>query len=209
MKLRKRTVESAPPPELPDGSPIESLEAALGMIPARQKMPLPRWLGPLAVCCLVGMLPWIIYLALTIPARARADHYDLAWIGFDCAMWTVLAALAYFALRHHPATGPVAAIASAMLVVDAWFDVTTSHGNEFLVSLLLAVLAELPLAIICAWAAINAERIRANAYRSLRLRWQRAVDLARLADARAADARAAASAVVLAPTKVSRPTARP
>jgi hypothetical protein len=207
MKRRVTPAEVRPSAELPDGSPVESLEAALGMIPARQKMPLPRWLGPLAVCCLIGMLPWIVYLALTLPARAHADHYNLAWIGFDCAMWTVLAALAFFALRHHPATGPVAAIASAMLIIDAWFDVTTSHGSEFLVSLLLAVLAEVPLAILCAWAAINAERIRANAYRSLRQRWQSAVDLARLADARAAEARSAAAAV-LAPQAVSPPAAR-
>jgi hypothetical protein len=213
MKLRGRTPEPAAPADLPGGSPIESLEAALGMVPARQRVPLPRWLGPLAVCCLVGMLPWIVYLGLTLPPRARAEHYDVAWLGFDCAMWGVLAALAVFALRHHPAAGPVAAIAAAMLVIDAWFDVTTSHGDDFVISLVLAVTAEVPLAIICAWAAFNAERRRARAYRNLWVRWQQAVDLARAADARAADARAAAAraaaaAVVRAPAKLSPPTAR-
>lgn len=178
--------DAPPPTELPDGSPLDSLEEAFGMIPPRQTMPLPRWLGPLAICCLVGMLPWIVYLALTLPERSRANHYDVAWIGFDCAMWAVLAALAFFALRHHPATGPVAAIAAAMLMIDAWFDVLTSRGDEFLIALLLAVFGELPLAIMCAWAAINAERIRASAYRGLRVRWQRAVEMARAADARTA-----------------------
>jgi hypothetical protein len=202
-------VDDPPPDELPDGAPIESLEAALGMIPAHQRLSLPRWLAPLAICAIVGMLPWIIYLGLTLPGKARADHYNLAWIGFDCLEWSVLAALAFFAIRRHPATGPVAAIASAMLVVDAWFDVVTTHnGGEFLVAVLLAAFAEIPLAIICAWAAINAERIRARAYRNLRLRWQRAVDLARAADVRATDARATAAAV-LAATKVSQPALRP
>jgi hypothetical protein len=175
---------AAPAADLPSGSPVESIEAALGIIPSRQKLPLPRWLGPLTVCCLAGFLPWIVYLAMTLPRRARADHYDLAWIGFDCAMWMVLAALAWSALRRHPATGPVAAVASTMLVVDAWFDVvTTSDKNLFILSLVLAVTAEIPLAIICAWAAINAEQIRARAYRRLRSRWEIAIRLVREAAA--------------------------
>jgi hypothetical protein len=182
-----------PPEELPSGSPVDSIEAALGMIPPKQAIPprsatpdltgvppAPRWLGPLALCCLVGMLPWIIFLAFTIPQRSRAEHYDLAWIGFDCAMWLVLAALAFFALRRHPATGPVAAVASTMLVVDAWFDITTSSDEkQFAIALVLACVAELPLAIICGWAAVNAERIRARAYRGLHMRWELALRLLR------------------------------
>lgn len=150
------------------------------MLPTRQAIPLPRWLGPLALCCLIGMLPWIVYLGMTLPRKARADHYDLAWIGFDCAMWVVLAVLAITALRRHPATGPVAAVAATLLVVDAWFDVvTTDNDTQFLIALVLALTAELPLAIICAWAAVNAERIRARSYQRLRLRWERAVLIAR------------------------------
>ena len=171
---------SPPPEELPSGSPVDSIEAALGIIPPKQAIPLPRWLGPLALCCLIGMLPWIVFLAFTIPQRSSAQHYDLAWIGFDCAMWLVLAALAFFALRRHPATEPVAAVASTMLVVDAWFDVTTSADRkQFLIALVLACTAELPLAIICAWAAVNAERIRARAYRGLHMRWEIALKLLR------------------------------
>jgi hypothetical protein len=172
------TALTPPPAELPDTSVLSTVEQAIGRGSPRPAMPLPRWLGPLAVCGVIGMAPWIVYLAMTLPGRARADHYDLAWVGFDCAMWLVLAALAVAAFRRHPATGPVAAVAAAMFVVDAWFDVTTSHGSSFLVSLLLAVFAELPLAIICAWTAINAERVRERAYRRLHARWRRAEDAA-------------------------------
>ena len=66
----------------------------------------------------MGFLPWIVYLGFTLPAKVRAQHYDIAWLGFDCAMWTLLAVLAWAALRRHAATGPVAAMASMMLVVD-------------------------------------------------------------------------------------------
>lgn len=171
---------AVPPDQLPSGSPVESIEAALGVIPPRPSIPLPRWLGPLALCCLIGMLPWIVYLSMTIPRRSRAEHYDLAWIGFDCAMWVVLAALAFFALRRHPATGPVAAVASTMLLIDAWFDITTSaNRDQLVVAVVLACTAEIPLAIICGWAAINAERIRARAYRRLHTRWENALMMVR------------------------------
>jgi hypothetical protein len=70
-----------------------------------------------------------------------------------------------------------------MLCVDAWFDVVTTHNRrEFAISVLSAVFAEIPLAIVCAWVAINAERIRLRAYHRLRLQWQRAITLASAVD---------------------------
>jgi hypothetical protein len=141
------------------------------------RLPLPRWVGPLAVGSVVGFLPWIVYLGFTLPEKVRAEHYDIAWLGFDSAMCTMLAALAFCAIRRHAATGPVAAVASMMLVVDAWFDVFTSSAGEgeLALAIVLALCGELPLAVLCAWVAVHAERIRARAYRSLHLRWERAV----------------------------------
>lgn len=169
--------------ELPSGSPVEQIEAALGVIPPRPQLPLPRWLFPLALFCALGIVPWIVYLALTLPGRQRADDYDIAWVGFDCAMCVVLGALAWCALQRKPATGPVAAVAATFLVIDAWFDVvTTESGSRLTLAVLSAGLAELPLAIICAWTAVNAERVRSRAYQRLRLRWQRAVEIAHSAE---------------------------
>jgi hypothetical protein len=143
-----------------------------------ERLPLPRWIGALALGSIVGFLPWIVYLGFTLPGEVRAAHYDIAWLGFDCAMWTLLAALAFCAIRRHAATGPVAAMASLMLVIDAWFDVFTSstHHGAMTLAIVLALCGELPLALLCGWAAVHAERIRARAHRNL----QRA---ARVADA--------------------------
>lgn len=171
-----------PPPELPAAP--RTVAEALGEIPPRPRLPLPRWVAPLALVCIVCMVPWIVYLALTIPQHSRAAHYDIAWIGFDCAMWAVLASLAVCAWRRSPAIGAVAAVAATMLCVDGWFDVTTSDGHgELVVSLIEALCVELPLALICVWVSVNAERVRLRAYRGLRRRWLRAVDLARETDA--------------------------
>jgi hypothetical protein len=167
-------------------------------VPLRQALHMPRWLGPFAVCFMAGFLPWIVYLSLTIPARSHTSHYDIAWIGFDCAMWVVIGMLAFCAFTGRAATGPFAAVAATMLVLDGWFDVTTSQsGGQFLTALILALCAELPLAIICAWAAINAELVRARAYRRLRARWLHAVELAHQADQRAADVIAATEAMIV------------
>ena len=166
-----------PPAELPSGTPAPALEAALHGERFADRLPLPRWVGPLAFGSLAGFLPWIVYLGLTLPEKVSAQHYDIAWLGFDCALWTMLAVLGWAALRRHAATGPVAAVASMMLIVDAWFDIFTSsasHG-EMVLAITLAICGELPLAILCAWVAVHAERIRARAYRTLRLRWERAV----------------------------------
>jgi len=166
-----------------------SIEAALGHVPLRQAVHLPRWLGPFAICFLAGFLPWIVYMSLTIPSRSHTSHYDVAWIGFDCAMWVVIGLLAFCAFTGRAATGAFAAVAATMLLLDGWFDVTTSQGGgQFVSALILALCAELPLAIVCAWAAVNAELLRARAYRRLRARWLHAVELAHQADQRAKDA---------------------
>ncbi|MCW2595176.1 MAG: hypothetical protein JWP39_1064 [Jatrophihabitans sp.] len=171
-----------PPDESPSGTPVHAGPAAAhGQRDDRR--PLPRWIAPFAVASLLGFLGWIVYLGFTLPAKVRAEHYDLAWLGYDCAMWSVLAAFAFCAIRRLAATAAIAAVASMMLLVDAWFDVFTSSGgdSEILVAIILALCGELPLAILCAWAAVHAERIRARAYHSLHLRWERAARAAEVA----------------------------
>jgi hypothetical protein len=147
---------------------------------AGDTIPLPRWLGPLAVFCVVGLLPWIGYLAVVLPHHARSVHYDVAWVGFDIAMWFVLAALAWCAIRRRPATAQLAAVAATMLIVDAWFDVvTTGNPTQRAYAIGSAAIVEIPLAVLCAWVAVNAERLRERSYRRLRQRAEEATRVAR------------------------------
>jgi hypothetical protein len=59
-----------------------------------------RWTGPLFALFSVILLPWIIYLAATLPSRQISSHYDVAWAGFDIILLVALASTAYFALRR-------------------------------------------------------------------------------------------------------------
>jgi hypothetical protein len=101
----------------------------------------------------VLLVPWTVYLAVTLPRHVLAVHYDLAWTGFDVMLVVILAAAAYAAFRA-PRWLPVwASSAATMLVVDAWFDVITSHGMDKAWAVLAALLVELPVALACIWLA--------------------------------------------------------
>ena len=96
-----------------------------------------------------GLIPWTLWLASSLPERRVAHHYDVAWVGFDIALAAAFAATAWTALRGSQWLVPSASTTAAMLLCDAWFDVVTSSPDDRLEAILLAGLAELPLAAIC------------------------------------------------------------
>ena len=64
--------------------------------------------------------------------------------------------------RARAGSSPLAAATAAMLVCDAWFDIVTSTPGERLEAVLQAVLAELPLAVICGFVVYDVERAQAS-----------------------------------------------
>jgi hypothetical protein len=123
----------------------------------------PWWVGPAFAVLAIGAVPWVIFLAVTLPRHATFAHYRAVWVGFDAALVVVLALTAYMAWRGHAYVALSSTAAATMLLVDAWFDVmTTPRGHGLLLSLALAVLVELPLAAICLWIALHAEMVIEN-----------------------------------------------
>jgi hypothetical protein len=51
-----------------------------------------RWVGIFFVACFIGLIPWTIYLWLTLPVREVSPHYNLAWTGFDVLLAIALLA---------------------------------------------------------------------------------------------------------------------
>src|ERR1035437_1816018 len=84
-----------------------------------------------------GLLPWIVYLALSLPKRNLEHHYRGTWVGFDTLLVLALAGAAYLAFRMDPRVQFPATTAATLLVVDAWFDVTTSDSRSNLVTAVL------------------------------------------------------------------------
>ncbi|MFJ1760260.1 hypothetical protein ACIOD2_08080 [Amycolatopsis sp. NPDC088138] len=93
------------------------------------------------------LLPWIAVLGMTLPDVYPAQHWRLAWTGFDAAEALGLLVTAWLLGRGDPRM-PFAAIGTAtLLLADAWFDVVTA-GDDVVFSLLMAGL-EVPLALAC------------------------------------------------------------
>ena len=116
-----------------------------------------RWLPPLLALIAVLLVPWAIWLATTLPSHEVAEHWDIAWAGFDLLLAAALLATAVSAWRHGPLLQACAASAGTLLVVDAWFDLLTSSGRELTYAIVLALVAELPLAAVCLWIVLDPE----------------------------------------------------
>ena len=142
-----------------------SVKEAIGRATHRSGQPVepaPRWLAYAFVACSLALIPWTVWLYNSLPSRATADNWDVAWAGFDLALAAALLLTAVGALRRSAWTQGAAASAATLLACDIWFDVMTSQtGHELWVALTMAVVAEGPLAILCVWVARNSERVSA------------------------------------------------
>jgi hypothetical protein len=97
----------------------------------------------------VGLIPWIVLLALTLPRRYVAGHWLLTWVGFDIVLLGGLALTAWLAWRRRQAVVIAALITATLLTCDAWFDVTTASGRtDTIIAIASAVILELPLAAL-------------------------------------------------------------
>ncbi|MCW3845441.1 hypothetical protein ONA70_35800 [Micromonospora yasonensis] len=151
------------------------------------EVPVPRWVAPTFVALALLTLPWIGYLAATLPRHALTVHYRAAWVGFDLGLVALLGLTAWYAYRGDRQVVLAAAGTATMLAVDAWFDVvTTPRGPDLVVSVLLAVLVELPLAVVCLWIARHGDQM---VDRRLAVRAQLATDRADSAQRSAVTAR--------------------
>lgn len=120
----------------------------------------PRWVGPFFGALAVALVPWTIYLAITLPQRTTSTHYALAWAGFDVGLMLALGGTAYLTWRHHHWLPIIASVAATMLIVDAWFDVTTAPDRSARIQAVAsAAVLEVPLALCSFWLALHAQEI--------------------------------------------------
>jgi hypothetical protein len=112
----------------------------------------PRWVAPAFGLAAAITVPWIVYLACSLPRRAVV--YDrAAWVGFDIGLVVMLSATALLAWWGRPKVALTATATATMLIVDAWFDTLTSRrGPELNLAIALSVV-ELFLAGVCLWLA--------------------------------------------------------
>jgi hypothetical protein len=136
---------------------ISGLTMNAGM---NMKQSVPTWVGPAYIAMALILLPWMFYLHLTLPLQQVAQHYRMAWVGFDGLEFGQLIRTGLYALvpRWRHRVRPHAAACAALLITDAWFDCTTTPTSQVASSIVMAVLVELPLAGICWWLALRGPR---------------------------------------------------
>ena len=109
-----------------------------------------NWPAAVLALAAVVLIPWAIALGQMLPSRHVADHWDAAWTGFDVILALSLLSTAYAWFRRRDVVRGLAAVSGTLLLCDAWFDVlTSSTGTDLEIAILLAVLGEIPLAIVC------------------------------------------------------------
>ena len=92
---------------------------------------LPRWVLAFYLGGAIVLIPWIV-LMFTVPDVVNVSpHGTLVWGGFDCFLVLGFARTAFNLIRRSPRGAVTAAMTGTMLLIDAWFDVLTTHrGGE-------------------------------------------------------------------------------
>jgi hypothetical protein len=108
----------------------------------------------------IALLPWTVYLSVTLPSRHESAHWDIVWPGFDVGIALAISATIIALVRSSDYVPIVASVAGTLLVCDAWFDTLTSQpGSELAWATVEALVAELPLAAFCFWVALDSESV--------------------------------------------------
>ena len=121
-----------------------------GLLPAPRTLErIRKWRLVLMLGCVAALIPWTVFLAITLPSHYEARNWVATWVGFDLILIAMLAATAVFGWRRRQLLFPTAFASGVLLVCDAWFDVLTSQpGADLVQALLTAFLVELPLAFV-------------------------------------------------------------
>jgi hypothetical protein len=110
---------------------------------------LPRWVVAFFLGGAVVLIPWDV-LMFSVPQVVNVPkHWVLVWGGFDCFLILGFGVTAFRLMTRSPKGAVTAAMTGTMLLIDAWFDVLTTRRGGLMVSILMAVFAEIPCAVIC------------------------------------------------------------
>ena len=119
----------------------------------------------IVICCVV-LAVWIGVLAVTLPRYYRSGGWRGAWVGFDVGLLVTFAVTGWAAWRRRQVLIICLVVLATLLCCDAWFDVLLDARTKgFELSLLSAVVIELPLAAIAIMSARRLLRLNVAALR--------------------------------------------
>ena len=120
-----------------------------------------RWRLTVVIGSAVALVPWTVYLGLTLPDRHVARNWSVTWVGFDALLLLMFVLTAALGAMRRQLLVPAAFTSGVLLLCDAWFDVTTAGPSEFWQALGTAVLVEIPIAALLISSALRLIRMTA------------------------------------------------
>lgn len=109
------------------------------------------------------MLPWAFALAEELPKRHLVDNWHLVWVGFDIMMGLAFLMTAYGLYKRRYWVPISASISATLVLCDAWFDIATARTRSQIINaLLLAILIEIPIALLSLWIARSTLKQKIN-----------------------------------------------
>ncbi len=138
------------------------------LLSRRRDPRLERLTGNLIVLAAGLLACWAIWLGSSLPpdpltqhwsltADIGLDNYSLTWVGLDCIEVLGLAACGLLFRQASPSARTGALLTIPVFALDAWFDIMTSVSKaDLAAAVAMAVLGELPAALILGWVAWKA-----------------------------------------------------
>ena len=105
------------------------------------------------------LVPWVLYLAFSLPTVHKVRNWDVMWVGFDVVELILLALTFWLSYRRRLVALLVGFATGVVLLCDAWFDIMTSAPGDLWQSLVAAAVIEIPLAVLLMSGAFRAVRI--------------------------------------------------
>jgi hypothetical protein len=104
-------------------------------------------LGMAGICVILA--GWIAYLVLSLPNKFTSHDWTAVWVGLDIIELVSFAATAWAAWRQRQIVIVLMLVTGTLLLCDAWFDLALNYGTRgFTMSVISAVFAEIPLALL-------------------------------------------------------------
>jgi hypothetical protein len=116
----------------------------------------------LMTICATFLVPWISYLEVSLPKQYIARHWVLTWVGFDVILGVLFVSTALLGALRRELVALTAFASGVLLLCDAWFDITTANAHDRPLSILSAVAAEIPIALLLISSALRLVRVTAR-----------------------------------------------
>lgn len=107
----------------------------------------------------MAMIPWLGYLSVTLPENYVAHNWPITWIGFDVLLVGFMLATAVLGYLRRQLLGLAAFTTGVLLICDAWFDLMTAGPKDVWLSVITALLIEVPLAVFMILSALRITRL--------------------------------------------------